>query len=139
MLVINETTSIPHREFEFTFSRSPGPGGQNVNKLNTKVTLHWNVIESPSIDQPIKDRLQKEYAGRINKQGCIVITSHRYRDQGRNIEDSLNKLKAMILSVARAPRVRRATRPTAASKRRRLDEKRRKAEKKRSRSEYPED
>ncbi len=133
MLIINETISIPHREFELSFSRSPGPGGQNVNKLNTKVTLHWNLNESPSIATPIKKRLHSEYAGRINKQGFIVITSHRFRDQGRNIEDALNKLKGMILAVAEEPAVRRPTRPTRASKHRRLDEKRRHAEKKRSR------
>ncbi|MEM9411910.1 MAG: peptide chain release factor-like protein, partial [Planctomycetota bacterium] len=97
MLTINENIAIPLKEFEFKFSRSPGPGGQNVNKLNTKVTLKWAVQRSPNISGELKQKLIQKFPNRFNKQDIFFITSHRYRDQARNISDCLVKLKKLIL------------------------------------------
>lgn len=133
MLTINDEFSIPLREFDFSYSRSPGPGGQNVNKVNTKVTLRWNIGESPSISESVKQRLRKTHARRINKQGELFISSHRFRDQGRNVADTLSKVRELILSVAKPPRVRKKTKPSNASKKRRLENKRQTSERKQSR------
>ncbi len=133
MLVVNEKLSVPLREFDFSFARSPGPGGQNVNKLNTKVILRWNIPNSPTLPDDVRKRFQKKYARRITKTGDLVIHSHRFRDQGRNVADCLNKLKEMLLIVAEPPTPRKKKKPSQAAKRRRLDNKRRQSDKKRSR------
>ena len=133
MLTVNDKIAIPLSEFKFSYSRSPGPGGQNVNKLNTKVTLKWNVEKTKSLPEPVRARLKSKYARRISKSGELVVTSHRFRDQGRNVADTLNKLREMVLNVATAPKKRKKTKPSKAAKRRRLEEKRRTSERKRSR------
>lgn len=130
MLIVNRRINIPKEEFDLSFSRSSGPGGQNVNKVNTKVTLHWNVVESPSIDEALKERLISRFSRRVNKNGCLVITSTRYRDQARNIEDCFAKVREIVLESDHVPKKRKATRPTKASKRRRLEEKRRVSQRK---------
>ena len=133
MLVVNEKITVPLAEFKFTFSRSGGPGGQNVNKLNTKVTLHWSVAESQSITKGLQGRFFERYHRRINKQGELVLTSQRFRDRGRNVADCLHKLRLMILEVSTPPRPRRKTKPTRSSKERRLKSKRLKSQKKQMR------
>ena len=138
MLKVNDKIAIPLKEVDFTFSRSGGPGGQNVNKVNTKVTMHWSVHRSRSLPDDVRARFVATYRRRINKDGKLVIHSQRYRDQGRNVADCLNKLREMILAVAKAPKKRKPTRPTKASRERRLREKRAKSEKKQSRR-FPKD
>ena len=133
MLNINKHISIPVREFDFRFSRSPGPGGQNVNKLNTKVTLRWKIQSSNQLPDAVKQRFVKKFAKRISKEGILSVTSHRYRDQGRNVADCLSKLREMILTVATAPKPRKKTKPSKASKIRRLESKRRQSDKKKNR------
>jgi len=133
MLVVNQQIQIPLEEFRFTFSRSPGPGGQNVNKVNSKATLHWNVTTTTNLPEPVRQRLLKKFHRRINQEGEFFISSSRYRDAPRNEADCLDKLRAMIEEAAVAQKPRRATRPTAASKRRRRDNKRRQSEKKQQR------
>lgn len=133
MLTVNHKISIPLSEIKFTYSRSPGPGGQNVNKVNTKVTLKWNVEKTTSLPEPIRKRLLTKFASRISKSGELIVTSHRFRDQGRNVADSLNKLREIILNVATPPKSRKKTKPSKASKRRRLDEKRKTSDRKQSR------
>ena len=133
MLAINNKISIPLREFDFSYSRSPGPGGQNVNKVNTKVTLRWNVQNSPSISDHWKDRIVSSLKRRINKQGELIIHSHRFRDQGRNVADALAKLRELIHAATITKKVRKKTKPSKASKRRRLENKRRTSDKKNSR------
>ena len=132
MLVIQEHLSIPLREFSFQFSRSSGPGGQNVNKVNTKVTLKW-LLSASELPSELKERFRTRYHRRINQAGEVVITSQRFRDQGRNVADCLAKLRTMLLDAATPPRPRRATKPTRASRRRRLQEKRQQSEKKQGR------
>jgi ribosome-associated protein len=139
MLVVNERLKIPLREFRFTFARSSGPGGQNVNKLNTKAVLRWEVLRSPSLPEPVRGRFLARYRRRITSRGELLVTSQRFRDAGRNVADCLEKLRAMLAEAAAAAKPRRATRPTGASVRRRLDQKRLQAEKKRQRRLKPAD
>ena len=133
MLVVNPRLSVPIREFDFSYSRSPGPGGQNVNKVNTKVTLKWNVHQTQSLPEAVKDRLTTKYSRRINKVGELIVTSHRYRDQGRNIADTFTKLREMLASVATAPKKRKPRKVSKAAKKRRLEAKRRTSLRKESR------
>ncbi len=133
MLVVNKKISIPLKEFSFSYSRSPGPGGQNVNKVNTKVTLKWDLSKTASLPEPVLRRFREQNARRINKDGELVVISHRFRDQGRNVADSLNKLRELVLKAAVAPTRRKPTRPSRAAKQRRLDAKRRTSDRKKSR------
>ncbi len=137
MLVVDSRIQIPLTEMRLSFSRSSGPGGQNVNKVNSKVTLHWNVQSTTHLDVGVRERFLAQYGNRINADGDLVITSQRYRDQVRNRADCLEKLRQLILAVRTAPKRRRATRPSRASKERRLREKHQKGDKKRMRREPP--
>jgi ribosome-associated protein len=130
MLVITSHLQIPLREFEFTFSRSSGPGGQNVNKVNTKALLRWAVATSPSLPDAVRRRLLAQCGRRITIEGDLLVSSQRFRDAGRNTADCLEKLRAMIADAATPVRPRKPTRPTRASVRRRIDNKRRQAQKK---------
>ena len=134
MLYINSTISIPSTELRFRFSRSPGPGGQNVNKVNSKATLHWSISKSQSVSSAIKYRLRTRFPSRINSSDEVVLSSHQHRDQPRNVSECLNKLKRMILSCAAAPKIRKKTKPSRASNKRRLENKKRNSDKKKSRS-----
>lgn len=134
MLSVNDAINVPLKELNFTFSRSSGPGGQNVNKVNTKVTLHWSVADAAGVPDEVKRRFQERFANRINSEGQVVLTSQRYRDQGRNVADCMNKLREMLVQVAAPPRKRKKTRPTRGSQERRLREKRAASEKKQRRA-----
>lgn len=125
---------MPLRELEIRFVRSSGPGGQNVNKVSTKAVLRWRPTETRALPPPVLHRFLARHARRITKDGDVVVSSDRFRDQGRNAADCVAKLQAMIDAVAEAPRLRRATRPTRAARERRLEGKRRRAEAIRGRS-----
>jgi len=133
MLVISSRVKIPLREFEITFARSAGPGGQNVNKLNTKATLRWPVASSPSLPDDVRRRLMATYPRRITSAGDLLISSQRFRDAGRNVADCYEKLRAMLAAVAEPPKRRKPTRPTRASVRRRREQKQMQSRKKRLR------
>ncbi|NLE37385.1 MAG: aminoacyl-tRNA hydrolase [Pirellulaceae bacterium] len=133
MLVVNSRLKIPLAEFQFTFARSSGPGGQNVNKVNTKALLRWPILESPSLPEPVRRRFLAKNARRVTTEGDVLIASQRFRDAGRNVADCLEKLRAMLAEAAETPKIRRPTKPTKASKRRRLDAKRQQAQKKQGR------
>jgi ribosome-associated protein len=130
LLIINEEISIPFDEFTFDYVRSSGPGGQNVNKVNSKVILRWAVRKSGSLPFEVRERFVKRFARRINQEGILLVVSQRFRDRNRNVEDCLSKLRQWIWDVASPPKVRKATKPTRASQRRRLEEKNRIARKK---------
>jgi ribosome-associated protein len=133
MFIVSPTLQIPLREFEFSFSRSSGPGGQNVNKVNTKALLRWPLVASPTLPEPVRRRLLTKYRRRITTEGDLLLVSQRFRDAGRNAADCLEKLRQMLLEAAEPVRPRKPTRPTRASVRRRIEGKRRQAEKKRQR------
>jgi len=133
-LRVNSRISIPRSELRLNYVRSSGPGGQNVNKVNTKVQLHWSVADSSALPEPVRERMLSRYARRINERGELVIASQRYRDQSRNIADCLAKLRELVLAVASPPRRRKKTAPPRRAREERLREKRVTAEKKRRRS-----
>src|SRR6266566_211967 len=114
MLDVAPNIRIPLDAFQFTFVRSAGPGGQNVNKLNTKAVLRWPVATSPHLPEAVRARFAAKYANRLTGGGELVLTSQRFRDQSRNRADCLEKLHDMLLSVATAPVKRKRTRPTLA-------------------------
>ena len=133
MLIINARIRIPLSELEWTFARSSGPGGQNVNKVNTKATMHWDPAASVGLPADVRDRFLAKYAGRIAKDGRLVLSSQRFRDQARNIDDCLQRLKAMVEVVVNPPKQRRPTKPTRGSKERRLKQKKQRSQRKDSR------
>jgi ribosome-associated protein len=124
MLEVNESIHIPDTEFQWSFVRSGGPGGQNVNKVASKAVLRWDLQGSPSIPDEVKVRLSTLQRRRITGEGELVLSSQRYRDQARNIEDCLEKLRDMILEASRLPRPRKASRPSRGAREARLREKR---------------
>jgi ribosome-associated protein len=125
MLRINDRITLDERELEERFIRASGPGGQNVNKLSTAVQLRFNARRSHSLPNDVAIRLMRLAGSRLTLDGVIVITAQRHRTQERNRQDALARLTALILEAAIPPRVRRPTRPTASSRKKRLDEKKR--------------
>ncbi len=133
MLIVNQEIQIPEEELRLTFSRSPGPGGQNVNKVNSKATLHWPVVASPSLPEAVRARFLEKFANRINKEGEVVLQSSRSRDAPVNAQDCKNRLLAMLQEATHKPKRRVPTRRTRGSQVRRLDSKRQKSQKKQNR------
>jgi ribosome-associated protein len=132
-LVVTSRIRIPLSEFTFTYARSSGPGGQNVNKVNSKAVLRWPVTSTLALPEDVKARLLNKIASQITTTGDLVIHSDRYRDQPKNREDCLEKVRTMVKSVATPPKKRRPTKPSRAAKQRRLQSKQAQAEKKQQR------
>jgi ribosome-associated protein len=120
---ITRTVAIDPAELEESFVRGSGPGGQNVNKVASAVQLRFDLINSPNIPEPMKRRVAALAGSRLTKEGMIVITSNSHRDQPLNRAEALARLVALLREGAHPPKPRVATRPTLASKKRRLDSK----------------
>lgn len=133
ILFVNEYIQIPLAELEFSFARSGGPGGQNVNKVNSKAVLRWQISLTQSLPYGVKARFLSTYASRLTTDGEFILTSQKFRDQPSNIEDCLQKLREMLEAVATAPTPRRATKPSLASKNRRIESKTQNSAKKQQR------
>ncbi len=129
-LEVDMRIRIPMKEFEFTFVRSSGAGGQNVNKVNSKAVLRWNIFASSSLPNGVRQRFLEKFPSRVSEMGDLVLMSDEHRDQVRNRDECLKRLAEMLRSVARPPKPRIATKPTQGSKRRRLKAKREHSEKK---------
>jgi len=136
MLEISPTLAIDEAELVEPFVRSSGPGGQNVNKLSTAVELRFDARQSPALPEPVRARLLAKRDRRITDEGVIVISAQRFRTQERNREDARVRLAELIRTALAAPKPRVATRPTRASKERRLTGKRERAQVKRTRASH---
>ena len=126
-LDINDRCRISEDEFVWRFARSGGPGGQNVNKVASKATLIWAVAASPRVADDVKGRLAALYPSYFTKDGAFQVTSQRHRDQERNRQDCVDKLRSMLLHALHVPKVRKKTKPSRGSKARRLQAKRHRA------------
>jgi ribosome-associated protein len=133
MIKVTRNITIDESEIEERFIRASGPGGQHVNRAATAVQLRFDVAHSPSLPDDVRERLIRLASSRMTEDGVLIIEAKRFRSQGRNRQDALNRLVKLIRRAARKPETRRKTRPTRASKERRLEDKRRRSEIKRLR------
>jgi ribosome-associated protein len=137
MIRITHRLAIDEREIEESFIRASGPGGQNVNKLATAVQLRFDVRHSPTLPQDVRARLEGLAGKRLSKDGVLIITAQRHRTQERNRGEALDRLVELIRRAAVPPVPRRPTKPTAGSRRRRLEAKGRRSTIKKMRGSKP--
>jgi ribosome-associated protein len=133
MLEITPALSLAPEELTFAYARSGGPGGQNVNKVSSKVILRWNPGRSAALPADVRARFLTQQRSKLTKEGDMLITSQKTRDQGRNTEDCLEKLRTLILRAVQPPKVRKATKPSRGSKERRLTDKKIQGQRKKER------
>lgn len=133
MIVVSSAVSIPDDELVWTYSRSGGPGGQNVNKVESKAHLRWRMAANTTVPVDAKARIRSAHPARLTTDGDLVISSQQYRDQPRNRDRCVEKLVALVAAALRPPKRRKATKPSAGSVRRRLADKKQTSQKKASR------
>ena len=133
MIRVTNDIALGEDEIVEQFIRSSGPGGQNVNKVATAVQLRFDVARSPNLPGPVRERLKRLAGRRLTGDGVLIIDARRHRTREQNRRDALDRLVALVRKAAIAPTPRKATRPTAASRRRRLEGKQRRGILKRGR------
>jgi ribosome-associated protein len=133
MIEISPSLSIQESEIQFEFIRASGPGGQNVNKVATAAQLRFDVKNSPSLSEEVKQRFTRLAKRRVTEEGVLVIEAKRYRSQEQNREDALQRLVHMLQLAEHAPKPRRKTKPSQAVREARLREKKQRGEIKRAR------
>ena len=133
MIPINENFNIKSEAYSLSFARSSGPGGQNVNKVNSKALLSWDMRLSPELPGGVKRRFIEAFGNRISQDGIFLVQSESFRDQPQNVKACKDKLVTMIKSVWQPPKPRKKTKPTKASKERRLDAKKQRSHTKQNR------
>lgn len=133
-LVVTPRLTIPSGELELAFARSGGPGGQNVNKVSSKVDLRWNPSTSAALAEDDRAWLLQKLRSRLTSDGTLIVTSTKTRDQLQNRDDAVDKLILIVAAALDRPKPRKATRPSKGAKRRRVADKRHHAEIKRNRS-----
>lgn len=126
---------IPEDELEFSYSRSSGKGGQNVNKVSTKATLKWNVFESKAFDDEEKAKIEARWGNRIDKEGEFILWAQSERSQAQNKEDAIERLNRFVNEALKLEKKRIPTRPSRGAQERRLEDKKRISQKKESRRE----
>ncbi len=135
MIKVTNTLSVPEEELRFKASRSSGPGGQNVNKLNTRMTLLFDVRSSSSLSQEQKESIRRRLATRINQEGVLRVVCQRHRTQAANKRGATERFVEVLVDALKKRRPRRKTQVSAAVKRRRREERERRSRLKRRRSE----
>jgi ribosome-associated protein len=133
VIQITPTIALDENEIQISYIRSSGPGGQNVNKVATAAQLRFDVAHSPSLPPEVRARLLKLAGKSITKEGWLVIDARRFRTQERNRQDAIDRLVEWIRAATHERKPRRATKPSGAAKRRRLESKRKRSEIKRLR------
>lgn len=132
-IIINSYLAIESGELSVQYVRSPGPGGQNVNKVNSKAIVHWNLAANTQIPADVADRIRAQAGNRINNDGFLVVSSHQSRNQPENLAFCHAKIRQIVLQALTPPTVRKATKVTRGAKQRRLTAKKQVSEKKASR------
>ena len=133
MLRITPSLSIQKREIQFVYGTSSGPGGQHVNKVATKATLRFSVVDSPSLNSIQRTRILKKLSTRINKDGVLRVSSSKYRSQRANREATINRFCSLLFDALKTPKKRKKTTISRAQKKKRLENKKKRAETKRLR------
>jgi ribosome-associated protein len=132
-LIINDKVQVPLSELTYTASRSSGPGGQHVNTTDSRIQVRWNVLDSAALTETEKALVQNTLASRLTEAGDLILASDTHRSQRRNREEVTERLASLVREALIPPKPRKKTRPTRASKEKRLDEKRKKSRTKKDR------
>lgn len=133
-IVINDRLSIPKTELQLSFAKSGGPGGQHVNKVNSKVFLRWNFTLSSSIEEWMIKRIEDRCGTYTTEQGELLLSSTQHRKQSMNIDECVEKLTSLLKDALQRKKSRKKTRVPRAVKEKRLDGKKKKSQKKKMRS-----
>ena len=130
MIIVTDKIILVEDEIQLDYVRASGPGGQKINKTASAVQLRFNVLNSPALTEDVRARLIKLAGKRITEHGELIIRANRYRTQEENRQDAINRLVSLVQEAAVVPKKRKKTKPTEASRKRRLDAKKRRSEKK---------